>query len=132
MARSVTTFLMFEGAAEVAMNFYVSLFNDARIVSLERYGSGEVGPEGTVKLASFTLCGRAFFCSDSPVKHDFTFTPSMSLYVDLDSEAEIEKVFEQLAEHGKVYMPLDQYWFSKKFGWVSDRFGVSWQLNLAA
>jgi predicted 3-demethylubiquinone-9 3-methyltransferase (glyoxalase superfamily) len=132
MTQSITTFLMFEGAAEAAMNFYVSLFNDAKIVSLERYGSGEIGPEGTVKLASFTLCGRSFYCSDSPAKHDFTFTPSISLYVDMDSETEIEKVFGQLAEGGKIYMPLDQYWFSEKFGWVGDRFGVSWQLNLSA
>jgi predicted 3-demethylubiquinone-9 3-methyltransferase (glyoxalase superfamily) len=132
MARDITPFLMFEGAAEAAMNFYVSLFNDAQIVRLERYGPGETGIEGLVKKAVFTLCGRSFLCSDSSVKHAFTFTPSMSLLVEMESESEIEDVFQRIAEGGKVFMPLDHYGFSRKFGWVGDRFGVSWQLNLAA
>ncbi|GLQ50167.1 VOC family protein [Dyella flava] len=132
MAQSITPFLMFEGAAEAAMRFYVSLFKDAQIDRLERYGSGETGVEGTVKKAAFTLRGRSFICSDSSVKHDFTFTPSISLLVELDSESEIQELFQRLSDGGKVFMPLDHYGFSKKFGWVSDRFGVSWQLNLAA
>jgi len=132
MAQSITPFLMFEGTAEAAMHFYISIFKDARIVALERYGSGEVGVEGSVKKATFTLCGRSFFCSDSPVKHDFTFTLSLSLFVELDSELEIDEIYAQLADGGSVHMPLSEYWFSRKFGWVNDRFGVSWQLNLAA
>lgn len=60
----------------------------------------------------------------------FTFTPSMSIFVDCENEAESNQAFQQLSEGGKVLMPLDNYGFSKKFGWVSDRFGVSWQLNL--
>jgi len=132
MAQSITPFLMFEGTAEAAMRFYASLFKDARIDRLERYGPGEAGVEGTVKKAACTLCGRSFICSDSSVKHDFTFTPSISLLVELDSESEIDEVFRRLADGGKVFMPLDHYGFSKKFGWIGDRFGVSWQLNLAA
>jgi predicted 3-demethylubiquinone-9 3-methyltransferase (glyoxalase superfamily) len=127
---SITPFLMFEGAAEEAMNFYVSLFSGS-IVSIARYGSNEAGPAGSIKKATFNLGGRSFACSDSHVKHDFTFTPSISLFVELDSEAELDKVFQQLADGGKVLMPLDHYGFSRKFGWVNDRFGVSWQLNLA-
>ena len=65
------------------------------------------------------------------MKHDFTFTPSISMFVDCDNNIELEDVFNQLSSGGKVLMPLDNYGFSKKFGWVNDRFGVSWQLNLA-
>ena len=64
------------------------------------------------------------------MKHDFTFTPSISIFVDCDDEAELEEVFEQLSRGGEVLMPIDDYGFSAGFGWVSDRFGVSWQLNL--
>jgi len=131
MARNVTTHLMFEGVAEEAMNLYVSLFGGSQVKHIERYGPGGPGAEGTVKLASFSLCGREFICIDSPVKHNFTFTPSMSLFVDCESEAELEGVFSQLSAGGMVLMPVDNYGFSTKFGWLTDRFGVSWQLNLA-
>jgi len=130
MAHTITPFLMFEGTAEEAMQFYVSLFDDSSIVSVERWGVHDVGAEGKIKKAQFTLCGRSFYCSDSPIEHAFTFTPSLSLFVDLESEASLERAFSQLVDDGKVLMPLDDYGFSKKFGWVNDRYGVSWQLNL--
>ena len=131
MARKVTTHLMFEGAAEEAITFYTSLFGDSEITQVERYGPGEQGKEGTVKLASFTLAGRDFLCIDSPVEHRFTFTPAMSLFVDCESEAELDAAFDRLSDGGKVLMPVGNYGFSSRFGWLSDRFGVSWQLNLA-
>jgi predicted 3-demethylubiquinone-9 3-methyltransferase (glyoxalase superfamily) len=131
MARKVMTHLMFEGAAEEAMNFYVSLFPGSEILRVERYGPGEPGAEGTVKVARFTLAGQEVLCIDSPIKHDFTFTPSMSLFVECESEAEIEAVFSRLSDGGVVLMPVDNYGFSTKFGWVKDRFGPSWQLNLS-
>jgi predicted 3-demethylubiquinone-9 3-methyltransferase (glyoxalase superfamily) len=131
MARSVTTFLMFEGKAEEAMNFYVSLFEKSEITRIERYGPGEQGAEGSVKQAAFTLIGRDFMCIDSPVKHGFAFTPSISLFVECDSEAELDAAFERLSTGGGVLMPPGNYGFSRRFGWVNDRFGVSWQLNLA-
>ena len=131
MARKVMTHLMFEGVAEEAMNFYVSLFPGSEILRVERYGPGEPGAEGTVKVASFTLAGQEVLCIDSPIKHGFTFTPSMSLFVECESEAEIEAVFSRLSADGVVFMPLDNYGFSTKFGWVKDRFGPSWQLNLS-
>lgn len=130
MAHSITPFLMFEGSAEEAMRFYVGLFHGSEVKQIERYGSGEPGPEGTVKRADFILAGQDVICIDSPAKHAFTFTPSMSLFVECESEAELNKAFEQLSEGGAVLMPLDNYGFSRRFGWVSDRFGVSWQLNL--
>ena len=129
MARRITTHLMFEGVAEEAMNFYVSLCPGSEILQVERYGPGEHGAEGSFKRATFTLAGQEFLCLDSPVKHDFTFTPSISLIVDCESEAELEERFAKLSAGGQVLMPLDNYGFSTKFGWVKDRFGPSWQLN---
>lgn len=130
MAAKVTTHLMFEGAAEEAMNFYVSLFQGSEIIDIERYGPDEPGIEGSIKIATFTLVGRDFICIDSPIKHDFSFTPSISIFIDCDNETELEEVFGRLSAGGAVLMPLDNYGFSKKFAWVNDRFGVSWQLNL--
>jgi predicted 3-demethylubiquinone-9 3-methyltransferase (glyoxalase superfamily) len=131
MARSVSTHLMFGGVAEEAINFYVSLFRGSEIIKAERYGPGEHGADGTIKVATFTLCGREFMCIDSPIKHEFTFTPSTSLFVECESDAEIEEVFSRLSSGGNVLMPLGNYGFSTKFGWVKDRFGPSWQLNLS-
>ena len=130
MQHKVTTFLMFEGTAEEAMSFYMSLFDDSQIVAMEKYGANDAGPEGTVRQARFELAGREFMCIDSPAKHDFTFTPSMSLYIECESESEIDQRFASLSEGGEVFMPLGDYGFSRKFGWVSDRYGVSWQLTL--
>lgn len=131
MPDKVTTQLMFEGVAEEAMNFYVSLLKGSEIRRIERYGPGEPGAEGTVKRASFTLGGQEFFCIDSPIKHMFTFTPSISLFVNCESEAEIDTLYRELSAEGDVLMPIDNYGFSTRFGWVKDRFGVSWQVNLA-
>ncbi|MDR6226001.1 VOC family protein [Desmospora profundinema] len=130
-SQKVTTFLMFEGKAEEAMNFYTSLFNDSAILSLTRYGANEEGAEGSVKHAVFSLCGQEFMCIDSSVKHDFTFTPSISLYVTCKTEEEIDRVFEALSQDGIALMPLGTYPFSEKFGWVQDQYGVSWQLTLS-
>jgi predicted 3-demethylubiquinone-9 3-methyltransferase (glyoxalase superfamily) len=130
-SQKITTFLMFEGSAEEAMTFYRSLFDDAEVVSITRYGADEPGAEGSVKQATFTLAGQPFMCIDSPAKHGFTFTPAMSLFVQCADEAEIDRRYAALAERGTELMPLGDYGFSRKFGWVNDRFGVSWQLNLA-
>ncbi|HEX3871899.1 MAG TPA: VOC family protein [Pirellulales bacterium] len=130
MARSFATMLMFEGDAEEAMNLYVSLFSGAEITRLERYGPGEQGEAGSVKRAEFTLGGHRLMCINSPVKHQFTFTPSISIFVECADEAEQMTAYTRLSDGGMVLMPLDHYDFSERFGWVNDRFGVSWQLNL--
>src|SRR5437763_4605532 len=78
MAKSVTPFLMFEGAAEAAANLYVSLFRNSLIEKIERYGPGEQGAEGKVKQCHFIVAGLPLRCFDSPIKHPFTFTPSVS------------------------------------------------------
>ncbi|QWH42367.1 VOC family protein [Bacillus mycoides] len=129
--QKITTFLMFEGKAEEAMNFYTSLFDQSEIVNISRYDEKGPGEEGTVIHATFTLNGQEFMCIDSFVKHDFTFTPAMSLYVTCETEEEIKTVFNKLAQDGAILMPLGSYPFSKKFGWLNDKYGVSWQLTLA-
>jgi predicted 3-demethylubiquinone-9 3-methyltransferase (glyoxalase superfamily) len=130
MNQKIKTFLMFEGRCEEAVNFYVSLFRDAAVTSIRRYGAEGPGAEGSVMQATFTVQGQAFMCIDSPVKHGFTFTPAMSLFVDCGSEEEIGELYSKLSDGGQILMPLDKYPFSRKFGWLSDKFGVSWQLNL--
>lgn len=127
----ISTFFMFEGNAEEAMNFYTSIFDNSEILSISRYGANEAGPEGTVLHATFSLNGQEFMCIDSFVKHDFSFTPSISLYVTCDTEEEIDRAFEKLSQDGSVLMPLAAYPFSEKFAWVADKFGVTWQLTLA-
>lgn len=127
---NIHTFLMFEGRAEEAMNFYVSLFPTSRIVDVKRYGKEGPGKEGWVMVARFQLNGVEYRAIDS-TGHAFTFTPSMSLFVECDSEAELDRLYGALIEGGQALMPIGNYGFSKKFGWVNDRFGVSWQLNLA-
>jgi len=128
---TVRPFLMFEGKAEEAMKFYVSLFPAAKVVNLERYGAGGPGKPGTIMLATFTIAGQTVHCTDSFVNHKFTFTPSFSFWVDCESEEEINRLFIALSAGGATLMPLDSYGFSKRFAWLSDKFGVSWQLNLA-
>ena len=130
MPRTVTTQLMFEGRAEEAMSLYVSVFNGS-VTSVEKYGPGGSGREGTIRRAEFAVGGHRLACIDSPIPHGFTFTPSASLFVECANEAEFDAAFETLSAGGAVVMPPDNYGFSRKFGWLNDRFGVSWQLNLA-
>ncbi|MED1203832.1 VOC family protein [Heyndrickxia acidicola] len=125
----VTPFLMFQGNAEEAMNYYTSLIEDSEITSITRYGANGPGEEGSILKASFTLNGQEFICIDSNMKHDFTFTPSFSLFINCDTEEEINRLYEGLSAGG-VLMPLGEYPFSKKFGWTVDKFGVSWQFTL--
>ncbi|MEI4770687.1 VOC family protein [Psychrobacillus sp. FJAT-51614] len=126
-----TPFLMFQGKAEEAINFYTTVFENSEIIHLTRYGAGQPGKEGTVSAAKFSINGQVFMCNDSVVQHGFTFTPSISLFVECDTEVEIDEAFAKLSEDGEILMPLGDYQFSKKFGWIQDKFGVSWQLNLA-
>jgi len=120
--QKITTFLMFQGEAEEAVDFYVSLFEDGEILSK--------GVQGSVLRMDFKLGEQRYIATDSPPVHDFTFRPSASLFVACESEAEVERLHGWLAEGGSEMMPLGDYGFSRRFAWVVDRFGVSWQLNL--
>lgn len=131
MAKNISTFFMFLGQAEEAMNLYMSAFDNSEITSIAKYGPDGPGAEGTVMRADFTLNGKEYICIDSPAVHEFSFTPSMSLFVECEDNAEIDKLCEKLSQGGEYLMPPDNYGFSTKFAWLNDKFGVSWQLNLA-
>lgn len=129
--KSAKPFLMFQGGvAEEAMNFYKSVIEDAEITSIVRYGANEGGDEGKVMQATFSVKGQEFMCIDSNIKHAFDFTPSFSIFITCDTEEEIDHLYENLLDGGHPLMPIGNYGFSKKFGWLNDRYGVSWQINL--
>jgi predicted 3-demethylubiquinone-9 3-methyltransferase (glyoxalase superfamily) len=127
----ITTMLMFTGRAEEAIDLYTSVFEDAGIEFIEHYGPDyPQGPEGQVVHARFRLNGELFMAMDSAVEQPFTFTPSMSLWVNCVDEPEIDRLYAALSEGGSVMMRLGNYPFATKYAWVQDRFGVSWQLAL--
>jgi predicted 3-demethylubiquinone-9 3-methyltransferase (glyoxalase superfamily) len=130
MVRDVATHLMFTGDASAALELYAAVFAEFRVERVEHYGVGEAGPPGSVRRADVVFGRHRIIAIDSPVKHAFTFTPAMSLFVDCDSAATLDAAFTQLAQRGQILMPIANYGFSQRFGWCSDRFGVSWQLNL--
>lgn len=130
MPPRITPFLMFEGKAEEAMRYYTSVFPGSEIERIERYDADDPGAAGMVKQAIFRLNDQRFMCIDSPVHHAFTFTAAMSLFVDCQTEAELDRIFALLSDGGAILMPIGSYPFSQRFVWLTDRFGVSWQLNL--
>lgn len=125
-----TTFLMFQDAhAGPAIEHYLSIFPGASLESIERYDAGEDGPEGTVKGATLRIGGTPYRVFDSPITHEFDFTPSISIWVDTEGVEQLDALAARLLEGGVALMPADNYGFSSRFAWVQDRFGVSWQLN---
>lgn len=130
-----TTYITFvndkAGKAEEAINFYVSLFKNSKINSILHYKEGEYGGDaGMVKLVKFTLGGQDYFASENNEDHKWGSSPATSIFVECESEEEISELYEKLSEGGEAMLPLDDYGFSKKYGWLNDRYGVSWQLNL--
>jgi predicted 3-demethylubiquinone-9 3-methyltransferase (glyoxalase superfamily) len=132
MAPTVTPFLMFEGAAEEALELYASAFEDAEVLDVRRFGEDGAGKAGTIEAAFLRIGDQRIRLFDSPVEHAFGFTPAVSLFVELDSAEEVDAVFAKLSEGGGVLMPLEAYPFSPRFAWINDRFGVSWQLSVKA
>ncbi len=131
MVQAVTPFLMFEGEAEAAMNLYVATIPETRIVRIERHGPGGPGKEGAVASATISIASQLVRFFDSPSPHAFKLTPSFSFFVDCETEDELRRLVAALGEGGQIFMPLGDYGFSRLFAWVGDRFGVTWQLNLA-
>jgi predicted 3-demethylubiquinone-9 3-methyltransferase (glyoxalase superfamily) len=125
---TVSTHMMFQGAAGDAIELYESLFPEFVVLSRELHDSGEM--QGKVRLANVRFGDHALIVFDSPPVHNFSFTPAMSLFVELDDAERLRQAFAVLSTDGAVAMPLDEYPFSPLFGWVQDRFGVSWQLSL--
>jgi predicted 3-demethylubiquinone-9 3-methyltransferase (glyoxalase superfamily) len=125
----ITNFLLFDGKAEEAMRFYTCLFRDSEISSFSLYDDPGTELSGKIKQGRFKLKGQEFLCMDNNSKPDYAFTPALSLFVSCDEEEELDTYFEGLSKEGKIYIPLGSYPFSKKFAWVEDKYGLSWQLH---
>lgn len=117
-------------SAADAMELYLSVFAGGRVIADRRWGAEGPGAEGTVIMAEIEIAGLRLRFSDSFVTHEWDLTPGVSLAVDCESAEELERIFTALGEGGTIYMPLDDYGFGQ-FGWVGDRFGLTWQLGLA-
>jgi len=124
MITAAAPFLMFQGDCEEALTFYADAIPGAVIAALHK------GPNGKVAMARLTIAGLEIMANDSPPVHDFTFTPSTSTFLTVEAEAEVDALAKALGAGGKTMMPAGNYGFSKRFAWVQDRFGVSWQINL--
>jgi len=130
MAKSVGIHLLFQnGMGNQALERYSEIFDDYELVQLDLYAEGE-GPTGQVKVADFRALGQRFVCIDSPIPHEWDMTPGVAPFIECDDDSELERLFDALADGGTVYMPLGEYGFGRRFGWVEDRFGVSWLLNV--
>lgn len=122
--KSATTFLMFQGQANEAIQQYQQWFSELQVESLTYMEDSQ-----QVAMAILNLNGLKMMVNDSVIKHNFTFTPSTSIFMECESEEEIDSLVSQILEGGQALMPLNNYGFSKKFAWIQDRFGVSWQLT---
>lgn len=122
--KSATTFLMFQGQANEAIQQYQQWFSELQVESLTYMENSQ-----QVAMAVLHLKDLKMMVNDSVIQHNFTFTPSTSIFMECESEEEIDSLVTQILEGGQALMPLDNYGFSKKFAWIQDRFGVSWQLT---
>ncbi|MGE8002845.1 VOC family protein [Lysinibacillus sp. NPDC093216] len=122
--KSATTFLMFQGQANEAILQYQQWFSELQVESLTYMENSQ-----QVAMAVLYLKGLKMMVNDSVIQHNFTFTPSTSIFMECESEEEIDSLVAQILEGGQALMPLNNYGFSKKFAWIQDRFGVSWQLT---
>ena len=114
--QKITPFLWFDGKAEEAMNFYVSVFKNSKIVRVSRYGEAGPGPKGTVMSATFQLDGQDFFALNGGPQ--FAFTPAISFFVNCETQQEVDEMWERLSEGGE----------KGRCGWLKDKFGLSWQV----
>lgn len=114
--QTITPFLWFNDNAEEAMNFYVSIFKDAKIGSINRYGEEGPGPKGTVMTATFQLNGQDFIALNGGP--EYTFSPAISFVVSCETQQEIDELWERLSEGGRI----------QRCGWLQDKYGLSWQV----
>jgi predicted 3-demethylubiquinone-9 3-methyltransferase (glyoxalase superfamily) len=114
--QKITPFLWFDSNAEEALNFYTSIFNNAKILNVVRYGAEGPGPEGTVMTATFQLEGQEFMALNGGPQ--FKFTEAISFFVNCETQAEVDTLWNKLAEGGE----------EQPCGWVKDRYGLCWQI----
>ncbi|MDB5070464.1 MAG: hypothetical protein JWM87_1575 [Candidatus Eremiobacteraeota bacterium] len=112
----ITPFLWFDGKAEEAANFYVSIFDNAKIVSVSRYGEDTPGDPGTVMTVEFELDGQEFIALNGGP--EYTFTPAISFSIDCKTQAEVDHFWDRLSEGGETI----------QCGWLRDKYGLSWQV----
>ena len=115
--QKITTSLWFDNNAEEAMNFYVSIFRNSRIVELVRYGEAGPGPKGTVMSGTFELEGQQFIAINGGPH--FKFTEAISLLVNCESQEEVNDLWNKLTADGGA---------PSQCGWLKDKFGLSWQI----
>ncbi len=114
--QKITPFLWFDSNAEEAMNFYVSIFKNSKVLKVTRYGEAGPGPKGTVMSATFQLKGQDFFAlNGGPL---FSFTPAISFFVNCETQQEVDELWEKLSEGGQ----------KERCGWLKDKYGLSWQI----
>ncbi|MEX0655069.1 MAG: VOC family protein [Phycisphaeraceae bacterium] len=130
--QTIAPCLWLDDQAEEAAGFYTSVFNHSRIIGISRYP--EVGqeahgkPPGSVMTVEFELNGEPFTAlNGGPV---FRFTPSISFFVPCESKKEVDGLWEKLSAGGTALMPLQKYPWSERYGWVQDKYGLSWQIML--
>jgi predicted 3-demethylubiquinone-9 3-methyltransferase (glyoxalase superfamily) len=116
MQKKITTFLTFDGRAEEAVEFYTSVFDGSRVLSTTRYEAGGPGPEGELMSATFELAGQEFMALNGGPS--FTFSQGISLFVDCEDQVEVDELWAKLTDGGEP----------GPCGWLTDRFGVSWQI----
>lgn len=114
--QKITPFLWFNDNLEEAMNFYVSIFKNSKIVSVSRYGEAGPGPKGAVMGATFELDGQQFLALNGGPH--FSFTPAISMFVNCETQDEIDELWEKLSAGGE----------KSRCGWLKDKFGLSWQI----
>src|ERR1700694_4488840 len=114
--QKITPFLWFDGKAEEAMNFYVSIFKNSKVGSITRYGEAGPGPMGTVMSATFQLDGQDFFALNGGPQ--FKFTPAISLFVNCETQQEVDELWKKLSAGGS----------EEQCGWLKDKYGLSWQI----
>ena len=114
--KKITPFLWFDDKAEEAMNFYISIFKDSKVLNITRYGKDAPYPEGTAFVVSFLLNGQEFMAVNAGP--EFKFTEAISLYVDCKSQQEVDELWDKLSECGE----------KGRCGWLKDRYGLSWQV----
>jgi predicted 3-demethylubiquinone-9 3-methyltransferase (glyoxalase superfamily) len=114
--QKIAPFLWFDDQAEEAMNHYVSIFKNSRVVNVTHYGDAGPGPKGTVMTATFQLDGQDFVALNGGPQ--FKFTEAISLSVNCETQQEVDELWEKLAEGGE----------KGRCGWLKDKFGLSWQI----